>query len=382
MEEFDVVIIGAGMAGASLAWTLAPRRRVLLLEQESQPGYHSTGRSAATLHRSYGNSTIRALTAASAPFYLEPPAGFTASQLWRERAVLKVAREDQRAELAENLENTLRFVPDARPLDQHQCLDLLPALRPDYVAAGLLDPTMLDLDVAAILASYLKGARTGGVELRTSAVVEAIRPDHGAWEVVWRGGSTRAPVLVDAAGAWADSIAGLAGLGPLGIVPHRRTAVIVPAPSDARTADWPMVEAIGETWYLKPDAGRLLCSPADETACAPTDVQPEELDVAICVDRIEQAFTFPVRRIESRWAGLRCFASDRTPVVGFDPRAAGFFWLAGQGGYGIQTAPALASLAARLITGEPVSNLPHLEALDPAALAPARLLASRPQPRD
>ena len=382
MEEFDVVIIGAGMAGASLAWALAPRRRVLLLEQESQPGYHSTGRSAATLHRSYGNRTIRALTAASAPFYLDPPAGFSASQLWRQRAVLKVAREDQRAELAENLENTLRFVPEAQPLDRQQCLDLLPALRPDYVAAGLLDPTMLDLDVAAILTGYLKGARAGGVELRTSALVEAIRPDRGAWEVMWRGGAARAAVLVDAAGAWADSVAGLAGLEPLGIVPHRRTAVIVPAPTGVATADWPMVEAIGETWYLKPDAGRLLCSPADETACAPADAQPEELDVAICVDRIEQAFTFPVRRIESRWAGLRCFAPDRTPVVGFDPRAAGFFWLAGQGGYGIQTAPALAALAAALITGEPASKLLRVDELDPAALAPARLLASGLRPRD
>ena len=274
MEAFDVVIIGAGMAGASLAWALAPQRRVLLLEQESQPGYHSTGRSAATLHRSYGNRTIRALTAASAPFYLDPPAGFSASRLWRERAVLKVAREDQRAELAENLENTLRFVPEALPLDRQQCLDLLPALRPDYVAAGLLDPTMLDLDVAAILAGYLKGARAGAVELRTSAVVEAIRPDRGAWEVIWRGGAARAAVLVDAAGAWADSVAGLAGLEPLGIVPHRRTAVIVPAPTGVATADWPMVEAIGETWYLKPDAGRLLCSPADETACAPAMSSP------------------------------------------------------------------------------------------------------------
>ena len=164
-------------------------------------------------------------------------------------------------------------------------------------------------------------------------------------------------------------VAELADLAPLGIVPKRRTAIIVQAPAGLATADWPMLEAVGETWYVKPDAGRLLCSPADETPCPPADVQPEELDVAICAERIEEAFTFPIRRIESRWAGLRCFARDKTPVLGFDPRAAGFFWLAGQGGYGIQTAPALAALAAALITG---GSLP--DGLDPAPLSPARLL--------
>lgn len=374
MQEFDVVIIGAGMAGASLAWHLAPRLKVLLLEQESQPGYHSTGRSAATLHRSYGNRAIRALTAASAPFYLDPPAGFAETPLWRQSAVLKVAREDQREELAQNLDNTRRFVPDAQPLDRAGCLRLLPALRPDYVAAGLLDPTMLDLDVAAILGAFLKGARRRGTVLQTSAAVEALAAAPGGWTVTWRDGVARAQVVVDAAGAWADGIAALAGLAPLGIVPHRRTAVIVPAPADMPTAGWPMVEAIGETWYLKPDAGRLLCSPADETPCDPGDVQAEELDVAICVDRIEQAFTFPVRRIESRWAGLRCFTRDRTPVVGEDPRAPGFFWLAGQGGYGIQTAPALATTATALITGDALTGPLHEGPFDTMLLRPDRLL--------
>ena len=198
---------------------------------------------------------------------------------------------------------------------------------------------------------------------------------HGdAWRVAWREGEVRTRIVVDAAGAWADTVAALAGLAPLEIVPHRRTAVIVPAPPDLPTADWPWVEAIDETWYLKPDAGRLLCSPADETPCAPSDAQPEELDVAICIHRIGQAFSFPVPRIDSRWAGLRCFARDRTPVAGFDPRAPGFFWLAGQGGYGIQTAPALAALSAALITGAPMDD----PAVDPAALSPARLLHARP----
>ncbi|MFZ1425323.1 MAG: FAD-binding oxidoreductase, partial [Geminicoccaceae bacterium] len=187
-------------------------------------------------------------------------------------------------------------------------------------------------------------------------------------------GAVHGRIVVNAAGAWADHVAALAGLAPLGIVPHRRTAVIVSAPTDMPTTGWPMVEAIGETWYLKPDAGRLLCSPADETPCDPGDVQAEELDVAICVDRIEQAFTFPVRRIESRWAGLRCFARDRTPVVGEDPRAPGFFWLAGQGGYGIQIAPALAATAAALITGDEPSLSLRGAVLDTSQLRPDRLL--------
>ena len=370
MEEFDVVIVGGGMAGASLAWSLAPQRRVLVLERESQPGYHSTGRSAATLHSSYGNETIRALTASAAPFYLTPPTGFTETPMSRPRAVLKVAREDQLEALDAELERTLRFVPSARRISRDACLKLVPSLRPDYVAAGVLDPTMLDLDVAVILAAYLRGARGRGAVVRTSSEVAALAADGAGWRIELHDGTVRAPVVVNAAGAWADTVAGLAGLAPLGIVPKRRTAIIVPAPAGLPTADWPMLEAVGEEWYVKPDAGRLLCSPADETPCAPADVQPEELDVAICAERIEQAFSFPVRRIESRWAGLRCFAADKTPVLGFDPRAAGFFWLAGQGGYGIQTAPALAALAAAQIGGEVIPD-----GLDPTPLRPGRLLA-------
>jgi D-arginine dehydrogenase len=374
MEQFDVVVIGAGMAGASLAWALAPRRRVLVLERESQPGYHSTGRSAATLHSSYGNRTIRALTAASAPFYLDPPPGFAEAPLSRPRAVLKVARADQLAELEQELERTRWFVPQAQRLDAAACLALAPALRPDYVAGGVLDPTMLDLDVAVILAGFLRGARSRGAVVHTSVRIDAVERASGNWQVTTDGGVFGGPILVDAAGAWADQVAGMAGLAPLGIAPHRRTAILVDAPKDADCGSWPMLEAVGEAWYVKPDAGQLLCSPADETPSAPGDAQPEELDVAICVERIEGAFAFPIRRIVSRWAGLRCFAADRTPVAGFDPRTEGFVWLAGQGGYGIQTAPALAALVAAAILGE----APHGPAagadIDPGNLTPARLL--------
>src|SRR4051794_2776192 len=374
MEQFDVVIIGAGMAGASLAWALAPQRRVLVLERESQPGYHSTGRSAATLHSSYGNRTIRVLTAASAPFYLDPPAGFAEAPLSRPRAVLKVARADQLVELERELERTRWFVPQAQRLDTAACLARVPALRADYVAGGILDPTMLDLDVAVTLAGFLRGARAGGAVVRTSMRIDGIERTSGTWQVTTERGVFGSPILVNAAGAWADEIAGMAGLAPLGIVPHRRTAILVDAPKDTDSGSWPMLEAVGETWYVKPDAGQLLCSPADETPSSPGDAQPEELDVAICAERIEEAFSFPIRRIRSRWAGLRCFAADRTPVAGFDPRTEGFVWLAGQGGYGIQTAPALAALVAAPILGEarrgPVADAD----IDPGGLAPARLL--------
>ena len=376
MEQFDVVVIGAGMAGASLAWALAPHRRVLVAEWESQPGYHSTGRSAATLHSSYGNRTIRALTAASAPFYLDPPAGFSEHPLSRPRAVLKVARADQMDALGQELERARWFVPQAERLNADACLAVVPSLRADYVAGGILDPTMLDLDVAAILAGFLRGARARGAVVRSSAALEGVDRVAGCWEVATSEGTVRGATLVDAAGAWADEVAGLAGLAPLGIVPHRRTAITVAAPAGSDSGSWPMLEAVGETWYLKPDAGRLLCSPADETPSPPCDAQPEELDVAICAERIEQAFSFPIRRIESRWAGLRCFARDRALVAGFDPRAERFFWLAGQGGYGIQTAPALAALSAALICREPIPDSLAQSDIDTATLAPDRLISA------
>ncbi len=372
MEQYDTVIVGAGIAGASLAWALAPHQRVLLLEQEGQPGYHSTGRSAATLHASYGNATIRALTAASAPFYGAPPPDFGDAPLSRPLGVMMLAREDQLDLLEDEAERARAFVPTIERWDRARCLDRVPALRPERVAAALYDPTMLDLDVAAIHAGFLRGARAAGAALRCEAPLVAAAGDGAGWRLRLRDGEIRCAVLADAAGAWADTVAGTAGLGPLGIMPKRRTAIIVAPPADSGVAGWPMIGDIAEEWYVKPDAGRLLCSPADETPSEPCDAQADEYDVAVCADRIETAFTFPIRRVESRWAGLRSFAPDKTPVAGFDPRAPSFFWLAGQGGYGIQTAPALASLAAALIRGEGVPS--HLAAIDVAALAPGRLL--------
>lgn len=371
MERFDVCIVGGGIAGASLAWALAGRRRVLLLERESQPGYHSTGRSAATLHRSYGNATVRTLTAASAAFYLDPPAGFAEVPLARPRGLVVVAGPDQLDALEAEVAVSRRFVPDIETLTPQACLARVPLLRRERIAAGMYDPSMQDLDVAAVLAGFVRGARARGAVLRTGAEVRDLVRTGDGWRIALPDGAAGCEVLVDAAGAWADGLAERAGVGGLGIVPKRRTAITVSVPAEARVNEWPMIHEVTEAWYVKPDAGRLLCSPADEIPSPACDAQPEELDVAICVDRIETAFDLAIRRVESRWAGLRCFARDKTPVLGFDPRAEGFFWLAGQGGYGIQTAPAMATLAAAQITGEAAPE--GLAALaDP--LSPGRLL--------
>ena len=252
MEQFDVVIIGAGMGGASLAWTLAPQRRVLVLERESQPGYHSTGRSAAVLHSSYGNRAIRALTAASAPFYQEPPPGFSPTALARPLGVLVLAGEDQRDLLGAETEHARAFVPSVETWDRDRCLARVPILRPEQIGAAMFDPTMLDLDVAAIHAGFLREARAQGVELRCSAELVSGERDGNGWRLRLREGEIACDVLVDAAGAWADSVAEAAGLTPVGIQPLRRTAIIVQAPGEV--ASWPMIGDVAEEWYVKPDA--------------------------------------------------------------------------------------------------------------------------------
>ncbi len=370
----EVLVVGAGIAGASAAFALAREGlRVVLLERESQPAYHTTGRSAALFIKSYGNATIRRLTAASEPFYQNPPEGFAETPLLTPRGFMFIARADQLPRLEEELALARRFVPAARRLEAAEAYRMLPLLRPGYAAGAMLDPEARDLDVGAIMGGYLRGLRAGGGELCCDAEVRAVRRDGGIWRVESRAGVFEAPVLVDAAGAWADELAALAGLAPLGLVPKRRTAFLVDPPPGMEIGAWPLVADVEERFYIKPDAGRILCSPADETPSPPCDAAPEELDIAIAVERIQRAFALPVRTIRHRWAGLRTFAADATPVLGFDPRTDGFFWLAGQGGYGIQTAPAMADLAARLIAGRAREETAELR----AALDPARLLRGR-----
>ena len=348
MQTCDVLVVGAGIAGASAAYEIAALAKVILLERESQPGYHTTGRSAAVFGPAYGNRVIRALTAASHAFYRDQAGGLAAHPVLAPRGAMFVAREDQLGALDALQAGIAPEVAGLERLDAAQVQARVPVLDVGYVAGGVYDPSSMDLDVAAIHQGYLKGLRARGGEVVTNAEVSAITTATAPWRVETRAGAFEAPVLVDAAGAWADQLAAMAGVAPLGLVPMRRTAILFQASVDADPV-WPLVDDVDEQFYFKPESGLLLGSPADETPMPPCDVQPEELDVAIAIDRIERAASFRVTHVRRKWAGLRTFAPDRTPVVGMEQSMPGFFWLAGQGGYGIQTAPALARAAAKLL---------------------------------
>jgi D-arginine dehydrogenase len=347
--DCDILVIGAGMAGATAAAHCAARgKRVALMEAEERAGYHSTGRSAAIWILNYGPADVRLLTRASRAFFVAPGEGFAAAPLLARRAVVTLAPEDQRAALA-------RMIAEGEGIEAIAPAEIAgmgPPLRPGYAAAAAIEREAFDIDVAALHAGFLRQvARAGGV---LALRARAGRIDHaqGLWQAEALGGALfRAPVLVNAAGAWGDEVARLAGLAPLGLQPKRRTALIIdPGPHDC--ADWPLLGDAGHSWYVRPEARRkLMVSPADETDMNPQDVQPDELDVAIAVDRMQQALDIPVHRVEHRWAGLRSFTPDRSLAIGFDAAAPGFLWMIGQGGYGIQTAPAAGRLVAGLLAG-------------------------------
>ncbi len=371
-QSFDFAVIGAGIAGASAAYFLAQHGRVLILERESQPGYHSTGRSAALYSEAYGNATIRALTTGGKGFFLAPPKGFVEHAILSERGAMFIGREDQLDRLDQVAEESSRLIDSIRRVDSLTALNIIPHLRDDYVAGAVLEPDAMDIDVDILHQGFLRGAREHGAALMVQAEVTALEPVNGRWRVETTSDSYDAGIVVNAAGAWCDEAAELAGAKAVGLVPKRRTAFLFQPGSDVDFADWPLCVDVDETFYFKPDAGKLIGSPADETPVAPQDIQPEELDIAIAVDRIETATDLQVRQIDHRWAGLRSFVADKTPVVGFDPRADGFFWLAGQGGYGIQTAPSMGRLTAELAIGHEVPvDLQDL-GVQAAALSPAR----------
>ncbi len=372
MEAIDFIIVGAGIAGASVAYELAERSRVLLLEREDQPGYHTTGRSVATYIQTYGNEVIRPLTIASKPFLDAPPAGFAERPLLTPRGCLFVGRPGREEVLDRTFEEARGRVEGLRRLDGAEARALVPVLRPDETGGGFLEPGAMDVDVNALHQGFLSGAKARGARLVTDAEVLGLERGAADWRVESRAGAFAAPVVIDAAGAWCDELAGLAGAAPVGLVPKRRTVIAFAAPAGHDIAAWPIVGDIDEGWYFKPDAGRILASPADATPSPPCDVQPEELDVAITVDRIQTATDLEIPRIDSRWAGLRSFVDDGVPVVGFDPRVEGFFWLAGQGGYGIQTAHAMGRAAAALAAGAPLPADLVDAGVTAEALSPAR----------
>lgn len=378
MREFDVVIVGAGIAGASLAWRLAGQRRVLLLEREAQPGLHATGRSAAMFMESYGPPMVRALTRASRAFYTQPPAGFCELPLLLPRGVLYLALHEQQAQLEATWAAMQAAGQAVQRVSAAEALARVPCLQAGRVAGAIAEPEATDLDVHALHQGFLRGARRQGVDLRCNAEVQGAVHDGRRWTVELAGGETlHADRLVDAAGAWADELALRAGVAPLGLEPRRRSAFTFAAPAGVDPAAWPAVVDIDERWYFKPDAGRLLGSPANADPTHPHDVQPEELDIALGIHAIEQATTLAIRRPASTWAGLRTFAPDGEIVIGADAAQPAFFWLAGQGGYGLQSAAGASRLAAALLLGEPLPDELIVQGVDPAAVSPHRFKKER-----
>ncbi len=349
MQEFDFAVIGAGIAGVSAAYHLAPRASVIVLEREHVPAYHTTGRSAALHSETYGSALIRAVTVATGRFYRDPPQGFADHAVLTPRGALIAGRFEQQSELQSIAAEYALLVPSVRWLEPAEVLRLQPLLRPEAAGGGaIFEPEADDMDVAAIHAGFLRGARANGGVLQVNAEVAALDRKEGRWTIRLTSGETIAAAnIVNASGAWADVVAQMAGARPVGLVPKRRTAFTFDAPAGLGLDTMPMVIDFDESWYFKPEVGQFLASPADETPSPPCDAQPDEIDIAVAVDRIEKATTLQIRRIRNKWAGLRSFVADKNLVVGFDTLP-GFFWLAGQGGYGIQTAAAAGRLAAGL----------------------------------
>lgn len=367
----EFLIVGSGIAGASLACALtrAGAADVLVVEAEATGSYHASRRSAAMYMASYGNSPVRALTRRSLPFFLAPPDDFVDAPLLHRRGHLTVADETGLEQLRQVSERS-----GAHPISTTEARTMVPALREDQIAAAILDPEAADIDTDLLYQSYVRAARRAGAKFRHGARFAGAERRGGRWLARVGGEAVEASCVICAAGAWADEVAQACGVEPIGLAPLRRTALLVSPPASWAIRDWPMVMTVGETLYFKPDAGKLLVSPADETPSAPCDAGADEWDVALAVDRLERLVDIAVRRVDHSWAGLRTFAPDRTPVVGFDPASPRFFWFAGQGGYGFQLAPALAAAGAAILTGTPS---PGFGDADAARIAPDRLRDGR-----
>lgn len=377
MTQADVIIVGAGAVGASLAYRLAPHRRVLLLEREDQPGYHSTGRSAAHYTDSIGGAVVQALSEETRRFIETPPEGFAAAPLFRNRPTLLLVGRDtsnahfDEAALAHVMGRLLHRV------DVDECLRRCPVLRPEKLRHGILEPTAGDIDVGLIHGGYLAGARRAGVNLVCDAEVLGMSRKDGVWAVETRAGTFHAPVVANCAGAWGDELAKLAGVAPLGLQPCRRTAFLFRAPNGLDSSSWPLVGDDGESFYFKPEAGLVMGSLADETPSPPCDAQPEEIDLAQAAENIMAWTTLDIRRFEKRWAGLRSFLPDRLPAAGWDANAEGFFWDIGQGGAGIQTSAGLSAYCAAIILDREVPAALAAAGMTRQTLSPARFAGAR-----
>ena len=370
--KVDVAVIGAGIAGASAAAFLIGNHRVAMIEQESQPGWHATGRSAALFSETYGNSLVRALSVGSRSFLMDPPDGFSDHPLLTPRGVLHVGTAGDEDVLDRVAEEGRALVSSVRRLSAAEAMRHVPALRSEWVSGGVLEPDACDIDTHAVLSGFLRMVRAGSGNLMTDAQVTALAREGQGWLVTTTAGVVEAKFVINAAGAWGDQIAVMAGIKPVGLGPKRRTAFTFSPPAGMDIRSWPMLMDVREQFYFKPDAGNIIASLADETPSPPCDAQADDYDVALAVDRIQTAADLSVTRINRSWAGLRSFVADRSPVVGPDPAEPSFIWCVAQGGYGFQTVSAMGRMVAALTNGDGVPGDLAALGVTAAALAPDR----------
>lgn len=372
--ECDFLVIGGGIAGASIAYHLCDHGKVLLLEMEEYLGYHSTSRSAALYAQSYGNRVIRALNVASGDFLRNPPQGFTEHPLIQPRGVLMLAREDQLENLHVFFKETIELSPKLKWIDKEEAIGMIPSLRKDYFSSAVFDSESKDIDVNGLHQGFLKGIRNSGGTILTDHPFLKAEKDGKYWKAILEKTHVHTEVLINAAGAWADQVAQNCGIPSIKLVPKRRTAMLFEPPQDIQCKEWPSVVDVDECFYFKPEVEQLLGSPADETPVEPQDARPQDWDLALAVERIEKVLNFSITRATKSWAGLRSFVEDKTPVVGYEPEHPGFFWLAGQGGYGIQTSPSISKILECLITGKKWPEKLKELSINPETLSPKRFL--------
>lgn len=358
MTKADFIIIGAGIAGASVAYELSKHGKVIILERESQPGYHTTGRSAAVLETTYGQGdpAIYALTKTSSLFLENPPEGFTDAPLLKMRGELYIAPKEDRDKVIERYEKLREITDDVKLVDREEIRKIVPIINDNYSELGLyLEKELADIDVHALHEGYMRGAKSHGAHFIMDAEVQEISKDRELWSLETNAGEYSASIIVNAAGSWVDEIAKLAGVNEIGIRPQRRTMIVVDAPEGINEIDdWPMVVELVDTFYFKSDAGKIIISPCDKTLSEPCDAQPEEIDVAYAAHYFQECTDIEIHNIEQKWAGLRNGTKDKYPAIGFAPDANGFFWLAGHEGIGIMTSPAMSRIASSMIIGEDI----------------------------
>ena len=371
--QADFIIIGSGMAGMSAAYRLSKHGKVIVLEKESLLGYHTTGRSAAFFTENYGNKVIRSITKASRYFLENPPSCFKNNQLMTQYGgSLFIANKHQSKYVDKELDYAKSVSANVFEIDKKEVQNMVPVVRENYIDRALHEPDSKVMDVDLIHQGFARGLKNNdGIILFNSEVIN-ISKNNNIWSVKTDNNEFTAPIIINAAGAWCDEVAILANSKPLNLYPKRRTVIIFEDSSNLNTSKWPVVIDIEDNFYFKAEAGKILASPADETDSPPCDSQPEEIDVAITIDRIENATNFKIKKIDHKWAGLRSFFPDRTPVVGEDPHIPGFYWLAGQGGYGIQTSPGISKIIECLITGKKWPEYLTNNLITPETLSPKR----------